>query len=144
MKTQPASLPAAPPATDLLLSDEVVFRHRNSEDAVTEVQMPLAVGLLYAANALRAGEDFALGYPGDRIGRIARCEHGGSTVHRDVAGTLEGMVTFLSAYADALSAQAQLEVAEALQVAQSTQAAQPSPDPGENGNETENFSPAAA
>ena len=144
MKTQPASLPAAPPATDLLLSDEVVFRHRNSEDAATEIPMPLAVGLLYVANALRAGEDFALGYPGDRIGRIARCENGTSTVHREVAGTLEGMVTFLSAYADALSAQAQLEAAEALQAALPPPAAPPPLDPIEPGNETENFSPVAA
>ena len=110
MKTQPASLPAAPPATDLLLSDEVVFRHPSPDGSVSQARLPLAVGLLYAANALRAGEDFTLGYPGDRIGRIARRENGASTVHREVADTLEGMVRFLSAYADALSAQAQLEV----------------------------------
>ncbi|MGC8518800.1 MAG: hypothetical protein ACP5P4_09770 [Steroidobacteraceae bacterium] len=86
----------------MLLIDEVVFRHRGADGQDAQAQVPLAVGLLLAANALRAGEVFALGYPGDPVGGIARVVGGRLFVHRDVAGTLSGMQAFLDRYAEAL------------------------------------------
>ena len=81
--------------------------YTDAEGADVQVRVPLAVGLLYAANALRAGETFALGYPGDRIGRIARSDGVKLAVHNDVIRTFEGMVAFLDRYTEALAAQLQ-------------------------------------
>lgn len=105
MKTEPASLPSPLPSTEMLLSDEVVYRHKDQEGRDVQVRAPLAVGLLYAANALRGGETFALGYPGDRIGRIVRSDGAQTDVHRDAARTFEDMVAFLERYTAAVVAQ---------------------------------------
>ena len=105
MKTEPASLPSPLPSTEMLLSDEVVYRHKDQEGRDVQVRAPLAVGLLYAANALRGGETFALGYPGDRIGRIVRSDGSQTDVHRDAARTFEDMVAFLERYTAAVVAQ---------------------------------------
>lgn len=110
MKTEPASLPSPLPSAEMLLSDEVVFRHQDTEGREAQVRAPLAVGLLYAANALRGGEAFALGYPDDRLGRIARSDGAQTHVHKEAAGTLEGMVAFLGRYTEALIAQVRAEL----------------------------------
>ena len=106
MKTQPASLPAALPSSDMLLNDEVVFRHRSADGQEVEARVPLALGILLAANAQRAGEFFALGYPGDPVGAIARVVGGRVFVHGDAAATLTGMAAFLDRFAEALLEQA--------------------------------------
>lgn len=108
MKTEPAVLPSPLPSADVLLSDEVAFMHKDAEGADVQVRVPLAVGLLYAANALRAGEAFALGYPGDRIGRIARSDGVKLAVHHEVVRTFEGMVAFLDRYTEVLAVQLQV------------------------------------
>ncbi len=90
----------------MLLNDEVVFRHLSTDGQDVEARVPLALGLLLAANARRAGESFALGYPGDPVGAIARVVGGRLFVHRDAAATLTGMQAFLDRYAEALLEQA--------------------------------------
>jgi len=106
VKTAPATLPSPPPAADMLVSDEVIFRHVGPDGREAQVHAPIAVGLLYAANALRADEPFALGYPGDSIGWLARLDNEGRVaVANDLVATVEGMARFLDSYADAIAAQ---------------------------------------
>ncbi len=107
MKTEPASLPSALPSADMLLSDEVVFRHKSPDGHDVQTRVPLAVGLLYAANAMRSGDSFALGYPDDRIGRLARREGGQVSMDKDVVDTVDGMAKFLDGYTEVLVAQLQ-------------------------------------
>ena len=102
MKTQDASLPSPLPSVDTLLDEEVVFQYRDTEGNAAQTSTPLAVGLLYAANAMRGDEPFALGYPGDRLGRLARREGTTVVLHRDVAETFNRMVTFLDDYTRAV------------------------------------------
>ncbi len=102
MKTQDASLPAPLPSADMTLSDEVVFHYRDTDGNPSQTGASLAMGLLYAANAMRADEPFALGYPGDRLGRLARREGTAVVLHRDVAETFNRMVTFLDDYTRAV------------------------------------------
>lgn len=113
MKTQPASLPSPLPSADMLLSDEVVFRHKDTDGNDAQVRAPLALGLLYAANALRAGETFALGYPDDPVGRIVRSDGGRIVVQGDAASTFSAMVAFLDRYTEAVVTQVRRDVAEA-------------------------------
>ena len=98
MKTQDASLPSPLPSADMALGDEVVFHYRDTDGNHAQTSASLAVGLLYAANAMRGDEPFALGYPGDRLGRLARREGTAVVLHRDVAETFNRMVTFLDDY----------------------------------------------
>ena len=102
MKTQDASLPSPLPSADMTLGDEVVFQYRDTEGNAAHTSTPLAVGLLYAANAMRGDESFALGYPGDRLGRLARREGTTVVLHRDVAETFNRMATFLDDYTRAV------------------------------------------
>ncbi len=113
MKTEPASLPSPLPSTEMLLSDEVVYRHKDPEGRDVQVRVPLAVGLLYAANALRGAETFALGYPGDHIGRIVRSDGVQADVHKDAARAFDAMVAFLQRYTAAVVAQVRAEYAGA-------------------------------
>ena len=112
MKTQPASFPASLPSSEMLLNDDVVFRHRSADGQDVEARVPLALGLLFAANAERSGEAFALGYPGDPVGAIARSVGGRLFVHRDAAATLSGMQAFLERYSEALLEQAAAPAAD--------------------------------
>lgn len=109
MKTQPASLPSPLPSADMALGDEVVFRYRGTDGADAQMNVPLAVGILYAANAARGDEPFALGYPGDRLGRLARREGPTVVLHRDVTETFNRMGAFLEGYAHVLTEQIQGE-----------------------------------
>ena len=102
MKTQDASLPSPLPSTDMTLGDDVVFHYRDTDGNPAQTSTPLAVGLLYAANAMRGDEPFALGYPGDRLGRPARREGTTVVLHRDVAETFNRMVSFLDGYTRAV------------------------------------------
>ncbi|MHB1826582.1 MAG: hypothetical protein ACYCV6_02675 [Steroidobacteraceae bacterium] len=141
MKTEPASPPSPLPSADMLLGDEVVFRHKGSEGRDVQVRVPLAVGLLYAANALRGGETFALGYPDDRIGRIVRSNGAQADVHKDAARTFGDMVAFLERYTAAVVAQVRAESAGA---GQDGSADADREQLGAPGLVSENFSPPSA
>lgn len=112
MKTRDASLPAPLPSADMTLGDEAVFHYRDTDGQEVETRVPIALGLLLAANAVRAGESFALGYPGDPVGAIARSGGGRLFVHRDAAATLSGMQAFLERYSEALLEQAAAPAAD--------------------------------
>jgi hypothetical protein len=98
--TEPVTFPAELRTRELLLTDEVVFRHEGGE-----VSVLLSPGLLLAANAIRAGEAFSLGYPGDTIGRIARADNGRISLHKDVAATVNAMIAFLDRFGSAVAEQ---------------------------------------
>lgn len=125
----------------MLLSDEVVFRHRGADGQDGQIRVPLAVGLLFAANAMRTGEQFALGYPDDPIGGIARGDGERLFVHRDAAGTLSEMRAFLDRYTEVLieqtvTGEAAGRAADAAETGDSGSAAPP--------GAVENISPTAA
>lgn len=105
MRTEPVSFPAALSTRELSLTDEVVFRHGDGD-----ISMLLALALLLAANAIRARESFTLGYPGDARGQIARCEGGRLTLHKEVAATVNGMITFLDRFGSAVAEQVSREL----------------------------------
>ena len=105
MKTEPAILPTLLEDRGSLVTDEVVFAQADGEGRSVQVRVPLALGLLYAANALRAGESFTLDYPGETAGHLARHDGERLALDKEVAETFEGMVAFLDRYAEALAEQ---------------------------------------
>ncbi len=102
MKTQAPSLPRPLPTAEMALGDEVVFHYTSPDGLPASINAPLPMGLLFAANAMRSDEPFSLGYPGDRIGRLARREGAQIVLHPDVSETFNRMVAFLDDFTAAI------------------------------------------